>query len=205
MKRLPLDMTSIVKLSLFQAILYSCISSAEIAVEGEPLKDSYRSEGTFPAEMIKTTETADSYSLICDIGQAIPNKSRGESWYINKPIPGLRLELRARLVSTSGSTMGFTVITKNGEVLSRFKPLGDNVLGKWEGDVFSSWDATGTDIEVASERFGRSGLAQFDLISGNGFFYKKGESQDPDYFLSNCHRIKKPGLPIYNWNFDDKR
>jgi len=152
----------------------------------------------------QTGETADSYSVICDMGQAIPDSDK-ENWYTNKPIPSLKLELRARLAlkDNKPKPMGFIVITKNGEVLKRFSPIGDYIQGIWEGDVFNSWSATDTDIVVYSGRHGRDGLAEFDLLSGNGFYYKSLDKK-PAYFLSNCRKIHKKGLPVYDFAFSKK-
>ncbi|WP_119968420.1 hypothetical protein [Shewanella japonica] len=80
-----------------------------------------------------------------------------------------------------------------------FSPLGDVIDNKWDGDVFNSWNANKTDIKVYSERFGVKGYAELDLIDGTGFYYKSSNDNDPSYFLSDCERIKKDNLPVYDW------
>ena len=60
----------------------------------EPIKPEYR---LGYAKFVKTDQTGDGYSVICDVGQALPNPSR-EGWYTNKQIYGLTFELRGRLV-----------------------------------------------------------------------------------------------------------
>ncbi|MGY5453515.1 hypothetical protein ACVFI8_21610 [Agarivorans sp. MS3-6] len=189
-------------------ILALLICGSQIAVAGEiaslnePLKKSYRLDGLGYTEFYKTGEYFDSFSMICDMGQAIPDPERSD-WYTNKPIRGLKLELRARAVFVSAGNqvkpMGFVVVTKSSDVLITFKPLGDYENGVWDGDVFNFWSGTETDIKVYSERFGKSGYAHFDLMDGNGFFYKSDSRKQPDYFLSDCRRIKKQKLPVYDW------
>jgi len=176
--------------------------SGEIAVLNKPLKKSYKLAGSDYNEFYQTGKFADSYSMICDMGQAVQDPKKPD-WYVNKPIQGLKLELRARAAFISFSEqvkpMGFVVVTKNSDTLITFKPLGDIVDGEWDGDVFSSWSGTETEIKVYSERFGKSGYAYFDLLDGNGFFYKSANRESPDYFLSDCKRIKKEKLPVYDW------
>ena len=186
-------------------LMASDLAIAQMAALGEPLKESYQLYGQGYEYFYNTYNKVDSYSIICDMGQAIPDKSLEQKWYTNKPIPGLRLELRARLaVENSDGTfspMGFIVIVKSGDVLKVFKPIGDFKEGEWSGDAFNSWSGTSTDIEVFSERFGVDGYASFDLIDGMGFYYKSRDQDEPSYFLSNCRRIKKIGLPVYDWKF----
>ncbi|WP_394147557.1 hypothetical protein [Shewanella atlantica] len=181
---------------------YQAAVAGEIASFEGPLKKSYKLAGSDYSEFYQTGKFADSYSMICNMGQAIQDPKRPD-WYTNKPIQGLKLELRARaaLINFSNQVkpMGFVVVTKNSDILINFKPLGDNVGGEWDGDVFSSWAGTETDIKVYSERFGKSGYAHFDLLDGNGFFYKSANRESPDYFLSDCKRIKKEKLPVYDW------
>lgn len=177
------------------------VDAGEIAALNEPLKSSYKLDGAYK-EFYQTGNYADSFSMICDMGQAIPD-SRRPDWYTNTPIRGLKFELRARAAFISSNKqvkpMGFVVVTKDRDVFITFKPLGDYENGVWDGDVFSSWSGSSTDIQVYSERFGKSGYAHFDLMSGNGFFYKSGSSKEPEYFLSNCKRIKKEQLPVFDW------
>lgn len=190
--------------ALMMLVLLSKPAVSQIAVPGESLKKEYQLEGTYD-KFYQTGETIDSYSMLCDMGQALPDPKR-ENWYKNKPIPGLKLELQARAAfkSYDGNykPMGFVVITKDDEILTAFKPLGDYIDGQWEGDVFNTWSGVNSDIEVFSERSGRKGYAYFDLMSGNGFYYKSNKSEEPDYFLSNCRKIKKEMLPVYDWKFD---
>ncbi|WP_165725959.1 hypothetical protein [Pseudoalteromonas sp. SA25] len=177
-------------------------ASSEIAILGEPLSKEYALNGDYYKVFYQTGKMATSYSAVCDMGQAIQN-SKQKDWYTNKPIQGLKLELRARaaIIDIDGKVkpIGFVVVTKNKDVLITFSPLGEMVNGKWEGDIFSSWSGVSTDIKVFSGYIGRAGSANFDLLDGNGFFYKTGNTNQPDYFLSNCKRITKNNLPIYNW------
>jgi hypothetical protein len=176
--------------------------AGEIAGLNEQLKNSYKLDGSGYKEFYQTGKLVDSFSMICNMGQAIPNSDKS-NWYTNKPIQGLKLELRARVAFVSANKqahpMGFVVVTKNSDDLITFKPIGDYENGVWDGDVFNSWSGTGTNIEVYSERFGKSGYAHFDLMDGNGFFYKSHSREQPDYFLSGCKRIKKEKLPVYDW------
>lgn len=196
-------MTRVTYLFFVSALMSSSLLAHEIASLNEPLKDTYKldGEGVFK-EFYKTSEKADSYSITCDMGQAIPDQHK-KGWYNNKPTPGLKLELRARAVFMNSldeySAMGFAVITKNDDVLYTFKPLGQYVRGKWDGDIFASWRPYKADIEVHSELLGASGYAHLDLMDGNGFFYKSKENENPDYFLSSCKRIPKKDLPVYDW------
>jgi len=177
-----------------------------MAILGEPIKKQYLLEGYIPAKLIQTGETAISFSIICDMGQAIPDPKK-ETWYLNAPVPGLKLELRARAIlklhDNTYNPLGFVVITKNGETLKVFKPLGDYVKGQWDGDAFNSWSGTDTDIRVFSEYSGKSGHAYFDLMDGNGFYFKSNKRDDPDYFLSKCRKIKKTGLPVYTIDLEN--
>jgi len=183
-------------------ILSSQANAGEIAKLNKPLKDSYKLSGLGYKEFYRTGSFADSYSMVCDMGKAIPDPKQ-EDWYTNQPIKGLKLELRARAVikgvSNEIKPMGFVVVSKNDDILITFKPVGNIENGVWHGDVFNSWSGTGTDIEVYSERFGAKGFAYFDLMDGNGFFYKKGRGSSPNYFLSDCKRIRKEKLPVYDW------
>lgn len=179
-------------------------SLSEIAELGDPLKEEYKLNGPGYKSFFKTGKVASSFSYICDMGQALPDAKK-EDWYTNKPIPNLRLELRARaaLERQDGSfdPMGFVVIVKGDDVLKNFKPLGDYNNGVWEGDVFNSWSDDKTDIVVHGERFGVSGFAEFDMLSGNGFYYKTKDEKSPSYFLSNCRRVQKNNLPVYDWRW----
>ncbi len=195
-------MSSDLNIIALAAILSLPVGAGEIADINSQLKKSYSLSDTGYKEFYQTGNHADSFSMVCDMGQAIPNSER-KGWYTNKPIAGLKLELRARatLIDMDGKIkpIGFVVVTKNNDILINFKPLGDMIKGVWDGDVFNSWSGTSTDISVYSERFGKSGYAHFDLLDGNGFFYKSDTNQSPDYFLSNCRRIKKKQLPVYDW------
>lgn len=192
------------KALLISFLLASKLTVAEMAVLGEPLKERYRTEGL--GSFYQTGKKADSYSIICDMGQAVPDPKTAEDWYINKKIPGLGFELRAKAViereNNTHWAVGFVVIVKNNDILKVFKPLGEYEKGKWTGDAFNSWSGTSTDIRVFSERFGMDGYASFDLMDGMGFYYQYQGQEGPSYFLSNCRRIKKSGLPVYDWNFN---
>jgi hypothetical protein len=176
-----------------------------MAILDEPLKDSYRHVYTndFDSELYRTNEVADAFSFICDMGQAIPDLNK-EGWYENKPISGVKLELRAKLVFRFSDgdehAYGFVVITKNGEILKTFKPLGEYVSGEWKGDFFNHWKHLESSVEVFSEESGKDGYANFNLIDGIGFYYESQYSK-PKYFLSNCRRIKKTSLPVYEYRF----
>lgn len=179
-------------------------SFAEIAIHNEPLKSVFKLQGAYD-EFYDTGKRVDAYSFICNMGKAIPDVKK-ENWYLNKPVNGLRFELRARAAfntdtAVSGyKAMGFVVVTKNSEVLKVFKPLGEFVSGDWNGDTFISWDYGSSDISVCSEYHCYGGYAYFDILSGNGFYYKS-KGGEPDYFLSGCKRIKKTNLPVYDWRF----
>ena len=187
---------------LVLAGLLPSVIYAEKAILGEPLKKEYKLNGSGFKLLSQTGEFVSSYSMICEMGQALPDPNR-EYWYLNKPIPELRLELRARAARrdqhNSIRPFGFVVVTKNKEVLFTFSPVGDYVNGSWDGDTFNSWSGSSAEIKVFNERFGRKGYAHFDLLDGNGFFYKSDSRENPDYFLSRCKRIKKSRLPVYEW------
>lgn len=194
-------------LLLFLLVSFSCVINAnEVAIMGESLKEKYELDNGM--YLLKTKRLVDSYSYICDMGQALKDDER-ENWYINKPIKGLKLELRARAALINHADyikpMGFVVITKDNDVLITFSPVGDFVDGKWEGDAFNSWLADEGELKVYNERFGSKGFAKFDLLSGNGFYYKSKVNKEPDYFLSDCTRIKKTNLPLYDfkWEYED--
>jgi hypothetical protein len=184
---------------------------AEKAVFGQPLKKEYVYHGSDgePVGFTKQTgATADGFSVICDMGQAMPSLSR-DGWYENKPIPGLRLEFRARAAKRHRSeyfgwdligSAGFVVVTKNNEVIKVFNPNGKHVGKVWTGDALHEWGAAeGTDLDAFD---GSSGTwARFDFMDGMGFYYEQGNSK-PKYFLSNCRKIKKANLPIYETHFD---
>jgi hypothetical protein len=191
-----------IKVLFLLSCLLQTAAAGEIAVFGEPMKNSYKLDGLGYTEFFQTGKFVDSFSMVCDMGQAIPDPRR-HKWFDNKPIPGLKLELRARaaIIDTNNlvKPMGFVVVTKSEEVLVTFKPLGEYENGKWDGDVLNSWSGVDTNIEVFSELFGKSGYAHFDLLDGNGFFYKSDNRKSPDYFLSNCKRIKKEDIPVYDW------
>jgi len=48
---------------------------------------------------------------------------------------------------------------------------------------------------------GSRGYAEFDLLSGKGFYYKT-DGGKPEYFLNNCRKIVKPNLPYYEFDYD---
>lgn len=192
-------------LTLPLAFFSSATIGAELPIHGQPLKSVYRDiyyEGMY-VDFFDTGKTLDSYSHICAMGQAIPQAGK-EGWYVNEPIPGAKLELRARLVykvsDKTYKSAGFVVITKNGEVFKTFKPLGDYENGVWDGDFFNTWSHSGAELVVFNGRSGKDGYASFDLIDGNGF-YRNTQFSDPSYFLSECRRIKRKGLPVYEYRF----
>ena len=176
--------------------------SPEFAIYGEPIKKSYTtSYGLF----LQTGEKADSVDIICNMGQAIPDPEK-EEWFINRPIDGLTFELRSVAVFDGmlekNKAAGFALVVKNEEVLKTFRPIGNYKNfsnATWEGDVFNAWSTADTDIKVFSERFGDNGFAELDLISGNGFYYKKQFQKEPAYFLSACTRSKVLSVPKYDW------
>jgi len=175
-----------------------------MAVFGEPLKSEYHLNGTGYDLFYQTGEVAESYSMMCDMGKAVPDPKK-KNWFLNKPIYGLTLELRAKAAQRDYNNdikpMGFVVIVKDKDVLITFKPIGEYVDGQWEGDTFNSWSGNSTDIKIFNERFGESGYASFNLLDGNGFYYKNADRDKPDYFLSKCKRIKKSNLPVYDWKY----
>jgi hypothetical protein len=193
-------------ISLLMSLTLSTATADEKAILGEPLKEKYPF-GDVVGGAVKNGEYASGYSYICDMGQAVPDKGKA-NWYENKPIEGLKLELRARAASTgktannlANQSYGFVVITKHGEVLSTFNPLGEYSNNKWKGDTFNAWTNTGTDIEVYNEKMGTKGHAEFDLLAGMGFYFKSKGQGSPSYFLSGCKRINKQGLPVYWYDF----
>ncbi len=165
------------------------------------LKDVYDWEdwGDKPMKLVKVTKfsdhdeketpsTQDGFSITCHVGQAIPDKERGEKWYKNNPIYGLKFELRARLARTGAPNMsaGYGVFSRNGEVLRTFMDSHDRPLfwKKEKGHV---------------QKFGAfSEWFDLDLLDGNGFFYNNVSAEaGPDYFLYNCKQITKKDLPVY--------
>ena len=181
-------------------------AEAELPSYDDPLKDKYVSyvgDNKF-SEFFNTGEMGKGYSVVCDMGNAIPIPDK-KGWYSNQPIYNLKFELRAKLLLNQKSGLrpsGFVLLTKKGVVLDSFKPIGDMLDGKWDGDHFNSWASEGTDIEVFSERFGKSGYAHFDLLEGNGFYYKQRDNKEADFFLSNCTKRVNKNLPIYDWRYD---
>ena len=180
---------------------------AEFAVWGEPLKKSYSFHGGGYSAFYQTGKVADSYSMKCDMGNAVPDAER-KNWYIENPLYGLRLELKAqvaivgKLKDKPTIPMGFVLIKKNEAVLTQFLPIGHYINSKWEGSIFNVWSGIETDISVIfSGRDGSKGLAHFDLLSGLGFLYKPGNfgGRRPDFFLSNCSKVGETNLPVYDW------
>jgi len=175
----------------------------EIASFNEPLKSEYIFTKPGSGRLYRTEQTFDSYSIICAVGQAIPDNHR-EGWYVNKPIAGLSFEMRARLAIDTWDGLkpaGFAVFVKNGEILKMLNPLGEYENGEWNGDVFSTWSHSSSDIVIISESLGRTEIGEIDLLDGNGLFYKSDIATTPDYFLSGCRRIAKNELPVYDHEF----
>ena len=173
-------------------------ASTEIAEYGEPLKAEYPDPRV---SLHRTNETGFGYSMTCDMGAAIEDKVK-EGWYTNRPIEGLTLQLKARIKLKSewrNRTLGFVTIVKHGDVLRVFKPIGHYEDGGWVGDTFSSWGNEDTSIKLYNQRSGTEGYAHFDLIDGDGFYYESQDDRTPKYFLSNCRRIKKKFLPVYEY------
>lgn len=194
----------IVTAALWLAVLVPAIAGAEYAKVDEPLKKVYQLHGDYTGTFEQTGEAADGFSVVCDMGQAIPDKKHGDDWYVNRPIPGATFELRARIMFSGTNGLkpgGFVVIVKNGEILKVFRPLGEMQGDVWNGDQFNTWGYD-TDIEVFNERFGAKGYAKINLIKGAGF-YHNAHGEPPEYFLSNCRKIKKSGLPVYDWTDED--
>lgn len=168
---------------------------------GESLKESYSS--TVAGRFYHNGHYADGISVICEMGQAVPSTER-EDWYVNRPIAGLQLELRARAAiqyeNGTVKSLGHIVIVKNGDVLKVFEPIGDWDSGEWDGDLLNSWPINQPEIRVFSQRHGRTGYAHFNLMDGMGFYYEYRQQTEPAYFLNDCRRIKKTDLPIYDWD-----
>jgi hypothetical protein len=85
------------------------------------------------------------------------------------------------------ATYGDIVITRNGEIIVQWETEQDDIsMFRWDGRESSLI----ADSNVTDERI------EIDFIVGNGF-YRKGTFSRPSYFLSNCKKIKKEGLPLY--------
>ena len=196
-------MKYIFTLLLLQFCFFSINSHAEVADIGVSLKKAYVVNNSFTS-FYQTGKYADSYSMICEMAQAIPDPTNNDK-YISKPTLGLKLELRARATYIESITgivrpIGFVVaVEESGETLISFTPLGKNVNGLWDGDVFNSWNGTSTKINVYSGDQEKKAYAHFDLHDGTGLFYKTSSRTHPDYFLSKCERILKKNLPVYEW------
>ena len=146
-----------------------------------------------------TSKHADGHSFICKLGEAI---AEADDYYRNKPIDGLELELRARVVSERwNETGGHVLIKKHGQILKTFYPLGDLTLGVWDGDFFNAWDGTSETIKLFSQRNGTDGFVYFDLFTGKGF-YSRRQYSDPELFVSKCERQIIKNLPVYRWVFN---
>ena len=190
-----------VRVLLFIAVSIGFAEAAEqteVAKFGEPLKEEYWSGD---ARILDTGDFASGVSVMCDVGQALPSTER-ENWYINRPIDGLSLELQALAVNESeldswpDVTYGFAVFIKNGDSLRVLPPM--------EGDIFLAWDNEGTEYKLRSEESRETHLIEFDLLSGNGFYYERIYA-DPNFFLSNCSRSTVENLPVYDWEFEWQR
>lgn len=196
-------MIYVARLTCAAMLLPLTVAADELPGLDEPLKQSYVLKGDVTGTFAQTGKSAAGYSVICNMGQAIPNKKQGEDWYENRPIAGLTLELRAKLLQQTDPAnlkpAGFVVLVKNGEVLKTFRPIGEMKGDVWVGDSFSSWGPD-TTIEVSNGGVGTDGFARINIIDGMGFYYNS-RNEEPAYFLSSCHKIPKPNLPVYDWHF----
>ena len=126
-------MKYIFTLLLLQFCFFSINSHAEVADIGVSLKKAYVVNNSFTS-FYQTGKYADSYSMICEMAQAIPDPTNNDK-YISKPTLGLKLELRARATYIESITgivrpIGFVVaVEESGETLISFTPLGKNVNG----------------------------------------------------------------------------
>jgi hypothetical protein len=192
---------SIMKRIFLVAVCLSVWTPIVYAIEIAPLRHEYVTgelnlfEKKFIYRFTKTDLTEDGFSVICNMGFAIPDDEK-EGWYSDKPIAGFQLELRARAIinrfpGTEGDFVnaGYVVLARNGEIVKSLDPTKRSFL--------LTWSNSGPAIYVAHGSLdGAIGSLSFDLLSGNGFYYKD-ESEKPDYFLSECRKIVKPNLPLY--------
>ncbi len=196
-------MKYILTLLLLKFYFFSVNSHAEVAITGASLKKAYVVNNDFTS-FYQTGKYADSYSMICEMEQAILDPSNNDQ-YISKPSLGLKLELRARATYIESITnivrpIGFVVaVEESGNALISFTPLGKNVNGLWDGDVFNSWNGVSSEVNVHSGDLEKKAYAHFDLLDGTGLFYESNNRTHPDYFLSKCERILKKNLPVYDW------
>lgn len=171
---------------------------------GEQLKEAYPFSST--GKFYHTGEAADVFDITCDMGQAMPSTER-ENWYVNRPIAGLRLELKARAAlrhyDGTVKAMGHVAVIKNGDPLKVFDPIGEWTSGEWDGDLLSSWPIDKPEVRLFSQRYGAKGYAHFNLMDGMGFYYNYRDQEEPAYFLSDCRRTKKSGMPVYDWDFSE--
>lgn len=184
---------------LLLAILCASPAVSEQAVFGEELKSRYSSSGSIYKNryLVDIGENSFAYSFTCNMGEAIKDEAR-EDWYTNRPVDGLKLELRARAIIRhdlrGDMALGFVAIRKHADDLKIFKP-----------DInyaFSIWDINNTYLTISGARLEGESSIYFDLLDGKGFYYRNLNSDDPDYFLSKCKRIKKEGLPVYEYLYE---
>ena len=165
------------------ALIAVCLAlgtNTSVATEIGPLKKeyfidelfNYRTTEFYAYRYTRTASNMNGFSVICDMGQAIPD-AENESWFKNNPILGLSLELRARAVIAHSYdsdqffyNVGFVVIVKNGEVMKSFDPP--------ESWFLPWWTQSSTDISISNWKYGtKEDSLKFDLLSGNGFYYKE--------------------------------
>lgn len=174
----------------FFLFIYTNLSmSNELAVYGEKLKFQYNS---YPNMLLaQTGEKALGTNIKCQLtninGALIP-----EAYFV--------MEAHGILKLYDGlKSLGFIYLEKYNEPIYIMKPIGNFENGKWMGDVFSSWENDAFEYTVYSERGGASGVANFDLIEGDGFYAKSISNSSPDYGLKDCRKNNIKNLPIYSF------
>ena len=156
----------------------------------ENLKDSYIIERT-PLEkrdrsLVKTKDSDSASSYICRMFKSGVSPGRG-----------LKLELRAKAVVfhyNEKSSLGFIVITREGEVLQQLKPLTTNYykhpLLEWKSEAVKNIIYTGRPTEDET--------VEFDAVSGLGSLERHDDYlKENAYQLADCNRIIKYDLPVY--------
>jgi hypothetical protein len=193
-------------------VLSNSVGAVPIELE-EKLKEEYdlyhgiiiASPGSLGTAVMRQTGTFGSApSAICNVGKAIPSEA-GNDYYYNQPIEGLRLELRARAImqprNGNSTAMGWVVFEKNGEIIKVFEPVGEMEEGRWKGNLLSSWSTEKSTISVWNGLNGVGGRLAFDLMTGQGFYFDRPNTDVPSFFLYDCRKIQKQGLPIYQIKF----
>ncbi len=191
------------KRTALMAVCFALWIQSSNAIEIEPLKSVYHSRqlsdvssnDKYVYRFTRTRLSETGFSVICDMGKAVPD-SEDEDAYSNQPMPGLRIELRARAMvrhSYDGEPLyyntGFVVVVKDGAVTKSFDPPKPWFLPWWsnsKNDIYlRDWPPTG-----------KADSLNFDLLSGNGLYHKDGSTK-ASHFLSNCRKITKQKLPVY--------